>query len=77
MNKKNKKIIQILKKSLIASCQPIPNGPLDKTSFVLGLAKASLVGGAKALRIDGFENVKKIKKKCYSSCNWYKKKNLK
>ena len=61
MNKKNKKIIQILKKSLIASCQPVPNGPLDKTNFVLGLAKASLIGGAKALRIDGFENVKKIK----------------
>tara|TARA_B110000196_G_C21107382_1_gene645905 strand:+ start:209 stop:886 length:678 start_codon:yes stop_codon:yes gene_type:complete len=61
MNKKNKKIINFLKKSLIASCQPIPNGPLDKASIVLALAEASLIGGAKALRIEGFANVKKIK----------------
>lgn len=61
MNKKNKKIINILKKSLIASCQPIPDGPLDNTNFILAIAKASLIGGAKALRIEGFANLKKIK----------------
>lgn len=62
MNKKNKLILRVIKKSLIASCQPIPNGPLDNSSFVLASAKASLIGGAKALRIEGFKNLKIIKK---------------
>ena len=61
MNKKNLLIIKKLQKSLIASCQPIPNGPLDNSDFILGFAKASLIGGAKALRIEGFQNLKKIK----------------
>ena len=52
MNKKNKIILNSFKKSLIASCQPVPRGPLDKPSFVLASAKASIIGGAKALRIE-------------------------
>ena len=62
MNKKNKIILNSFKKSLIASCQPVPGGPLDKPSFVLASAKASIIGGAKALRIEGFKNLKLIKK---------------
>ena len=62
MNKKNNFIIKGLKKSLIASCQPIPKGPLDTSSFILASAKASIIGGAKALRIEGFKNLKVIKK---------------
>jgi N-acylglucosamine-6-phosphate 2-epimerase len=62
MNKKNKRIVKILKGSLIASCQPIPRGPLDFSSFILASAKASIIGGAKGLRIEGFKNLK-IKKK--------------
>ena len=62
MNKKNKLILKTIKKSLIASCQPIPNGPLDKPMFVLSSAEASIIGGAKALRIEGFKNLKIIKK---------------
>ena len=62
MNKKNTIILKSIKKSLIASCQPISNGPLDTSDFVLGSAKASLIGGAKALRIEGFQNLKKIKR---------------
>ena len=61
MNKINTLILKNIKKSLIASCQPVSNGPLDTSNFVLGLAKASLIGGAKALRIEGFQNLKKIK----------------
>ena len=57
MNKKNNFIIKGLKKSLIASCQPIPKGPLDSSSFILASAKASIIGGAKALRIEGFKNL--------------------
>jgi len=62
MNKKNKFIIKSLKGSLIASCQPVPNGPLDSSSFILASAKASIIGGAKALRIEGFKNLQVIKK---------------
>ena len=62
MNKKNKLIIKELKGSLIASCQPIPRGPLDFSSFILASAKASIIGGAKGLRIEGFKNLKVVKK---------------
>ena len=62
MNNKNKRIVKILKGSLIASCQPIPGGPLDFSSFILASAKASIKGGAKGLRIEGFKNLKAIKK---------------
>ena len=61
-DKKNKLILKSIKKSLVASCQPITNGPLDTSSFVLASARASLIGGAKALRIEGFKNLKIIKK---------------
>tara|TARA_B110000444_G_C18555858_1_gene462465 strand:- start:411 stop:605 length:195 start_codon:yes stop_codon:yes gene_type:complete len=63
MNKSNNLILNNIKKSLVASCQPVPNGPLDSSSFVLASAKASIIGGAKALRIEGFKNLKTIKKK--------------
>ena len=62
MNNKNKRIVKRLKGSLIASCQPIPRGPLDFSSFLLASAKASIIGGAKGLRIEGFKNLKVIKK---------------
>ena len=62
MYKKNNFIIKSLKNSLIASCQPLPQGPLDTPSFVLASAKASIIGGAKGLRIEGFKNLKIIKK---------------
>ena len=62
MNNKNKRIVKNLKGSLIASCQPIPEGPLDFSSFILASAKASIIGGAKGLRIEGFKNLKVIKK---------------
>jgi len=62
MYKKNNVIINSFKSSLIASCQPLPQGPLDTPSFVLASAKASIIGGAKGLRIEGFKNLKIIKK---------------
>ena len=52
MNRNNKILIKKIKGSLIASCQPVPNGPLDFPSFILASAKASIVGGASALRIE-------------------------
>ena len=77
MNKKNKGIIKSFRNSLIASCQPIPKGPLDTPAFVLASAKASIVGGAKALRIEGFKNLKIIKKNIKIPVIRIKKRNLK
>ena len=77
MNKKNKGIIKSFKNSLIASCQPIPKGPLDTSAFILASAKASIVGGAKALRIEGFKNLKIIKKNIKIPVIGIKKRNLK
>ena len=62
MIKKNKIILDKLKKSLVASCQPVPQGPMDKSSIILAMAKSSLIGGAKGLRIEGEKNIKLIKK---------------
>ena len=77
MNKKNKVIINSFKNSLIASCQPISKGPLDTSSFILASAKASIIGGAKALRIEGFKNLKIIKKNIRIPVIGIKKRNLK
>ena len=77
MNKKNISIIKRLKGSLIASCQPIPKGPLDTSSFVLASAKASIIGGARALRIEGFNNLKIIKKNIKIPVIGIKKRNIK
>ena len=55
--------IKKLKKGLIASCQPIPKGPLDNKEIILAMCKASIIGGAKGLRIEGLKNVQFIKKK--------------
>jgi len=76
-NKKNKLVLKNIKQSLIASCQPIPNGPLDTPNFVLASAKASLIGGAKALRIEGFKNLKIIKKNINTPVIGIKKRILK
>jgi len=77
MNKKNNSIINTFKGSLIASCQPISKGPLDTPSFVLASAKASIIGGARALRIEGFNNLKIIKKNIRIPVIGIKKRNLK
>ena len=77
MNKKNISIIKRLKGSLIASCQPIPKGPLDTSAFVLASAKASIIGGARALRIEGFNNLKIIKKNIKIPVIGIKKRNIK
>ena len=77
MNKKNISIIKSLKGSLIASCQPIPKGPLDTSAFVLASAKASIIGGARALRIEGFNNLKIIKKNIKIPVIGIKKRNIK
>jgi N-acylglucosamine-6-phosphate 2-epimerase len=55
-------LVEQLKNSLIASCQPVDNGPMDKPEHIVAMALATLAGGAKALRIEGVENVRAVAK---------------
>ena len=61
MIKKNKLILDKLKKGLIASCQPVPNSPMDRSSIILALARSSIIGGAIGLRIENKKNIKLVK----------------
>ncbi|MCH2055539.1 MAG: N-acetylmannosamine-6-phosphate 2-epimerase [Thalassotalea sp.] len=56
------KLIHELKNSLIASCQPVDNGPMDKVEHVVAMAVAAIDGGAKGLRIEGVKNVEAVAK---------------
>src|SRR4051794_39193883 len=42
---------------LVVSCQPVPGGPFDTIEGVLAFARAASSAGARALRIEGAENV--------------------
>ncbi|PJG84593.1 N-acetylmannosamine-6-phosphate 2-epimerase [Conservatibacter flavescens] len=51
-------ILQTINNGLIASCQPVDDGPLDKPEIVAAMAQASIIGGAAGLRIEGVDNLK-------------------
>ncbi|OOF36964.1 N-acetylmannosamine-6-phosphate 2-epimerase [Rodentibacter heidelbergensis] len=51
-------IFQQIQKGLIASCQPVDDGPMDKPEIVAAMAQAAVIGGAAGLRIEGVENLK-------------------
>ena len=51
-------ILQALNHGLIASCQPVDHGPMDKPEIVAAMAQAAVIGGAAGLRIEGVENLK-------------------
>ena len=53
-------LVSQLKNSLIASCQPVDNGPMDKPEHIVAMALATIAGGAKAIRIEGVENVRAV-----------------
>lgn len=55
-------LLTSLKQSLIASCQPVDNGPMDKVEHIVAMALAAVDGGAKGLRIEGVENVRAVAK---------------
>lgn len=57
-----KQLLSSLKQSLIASCQPVDNGPMDKVEHVVAMALAAIDGGAKGVRIEGVENVRAVAK---------------
>ena len=47
--------------ALIVSCQPVPNGPLDRSDIVAAFAQAALAGGARGVRIEGAANVRAVR----------------
>lgn len=56
------KLLLSLKHALIASCQPVDDGPMDMVVHVVAMALAAIDGGAKGLRIEGVENVTAVAK---------------
>ena len=50
-----------IKNSLIVSCQPVPDGPMDAAEFVIGFARAAVDAGASALRIESIAYVKAVR----------------
>lgn len=54
----NKDVLEKIRYGLIASCQPVDDGPMDKPEIVAAMAAASIVGGAAGIRIEGIENLK-------------------
>ncbi|MFZ7234340.1 N-acetylmannosamine-6-phosphate 2-epimerase [Avibacterium avium] len=51
-------VLNQIRYGLIASCQPVDDGPMDKPEIVAAMAQASVQGGAAGLRIEGVENLK-------------------
>ncbi len=50
-------LVRLLEQALIASCQPLDKGPMDRVEHVVAMALAAVAGGARGLRIEGIENV--------------------
>jgi len=42
---------------LIVSCQPVPDGPMDRPDIVAAMAQAAVAANAIAVRIEGIENL--------------------
>ncbi|WP_371189427.1 N-acetylmannosamine-6-phosphate 2-epimerase [Thalassotalea maritima] len=55
-------LISQLNRSLIVSCQPVDDGPMDTIEHVVAMAQAAVLGGAKGLRIEGVEKVRAVAK---------------
>lgn len=53
--------LQRLKGGLIASCQPVDGGPMDRPEIVAAMAQAAVAGGAVGLRIEGIDNLRAVR----------------
>jgi N-acylglucosamine-6-phosphate 2-epimerase len=54
-------VLQRIRGGLVASCQPVDNGPMDRPDIVAAMAQAAVAGGAAALRIEGVDNLKAVR----------------
>lgn len=50
-----------LRNCLLVSCQPVPNGPMDRPEMVAGFALAALAAGAGALRIESVTYLRAVR----------------
>ena len=55
-------LVSRLSGSLIVSCQPVPQGPMDRSHIVAAFAQAAIEGGAAGVRIEGLANVRAVRK---------------
>jgi N-acylglucosamine-6-phosphate 2-epimerase len=55
-------VLDGLASRLVASCQPVRGGALDRPDLVAALAQACIDGGAGGLRIEGIEDLKAVSK---------------
>lgn len=55
-------ILDQLRGRLVVSCQPVPNGPLDRPEITAAFALAALAGGAAGLRIEGVANLAAVRR---------------
>ena len=55
-------VLDRLRRNLVVSCQPVPQGPLDRPEIVAAFALAALDGGAAGLRIEGVANLEAVRK---------------
>lgn len=54
-------LLDTLRGGLVASCQPVDNGPMDRPDIVAAMGLACLAGGAVGLRIEGIENLRALR----------------
>lgn len=54
-------VLQRLKGGLVASCQPVDDGPMDRPDIVVAMARAAVAGGAVGLRIEGVDNLRAVR----------------
>ena len=57
-------LLDQLKDGLIVSCQPVDDGPMDTPAIVAAMALAAGAGGARALRVEGADNVAAVMQRC-------------
>jgi N-acetylmannosamine-6-phosphate 2-epimerase / N-acetylmannosamine kinase len=51
-------LLEQLRGGLIASCQPVDDGPMDRPDTVAAMAQAAVAGGAVGVRIEGVKNLR-------------------
>jgi N-acylglucosamine-6-phosphate 2-epimerase len=54
-------VLQRLRGGLVASCQPVDDGPMDTPAIVAAIARAAVAGGAVGLRIEGVDNLRAVR----------------
>ncbi|MFG6661096.1 N-acetylmannosamine-6-phosphate 2-epimerase [Sulfitobacter sp. 915] len=54
-------LLETLRGGLIASCQPVDHGPMDRPEIVAAMAQAAVAGGAAGLRIEGVSNLAAVR----------------